>query len=282
MFITAVAMIATGGTASPLLPILVGEFCGVAGGAAGAAITGGDIGSGMFGGAVTGGITGGILGPVSGSAGSSGGTWITQTVNPGIVDLAQTTFAIIPASASPTGMVAAVAGNAIISSGVGAGGAILSNIVTSAGMNLGKATTRHYLNNRSTINGNLRNYFTNVFEGSRGGSGVGASARLKIGPFKAEAAGHDIQGKQIVPGGIESFSEESYSLNVELGKIVFTVDWTNGGLNANLAYGLERSSITNAWDWQFGGTLPIPQTGNSAAINLEAHIHLDRIFRWRQ
>ncbi len=74
MVVTAIASIFTGGPASPLAPVLVGEFFGALGGAAGAAMSGGSIGAGMLTGTIVGGITGGVIGP-----GSSTSTTITET-----------------------------------------------------------------------------------------------------------------------------------------------------------------------------------------------------------
>ena len=131
MVVTAVAMIATGGTASPFAAVLVGEFFGAIGGAAGAAMTGGNIGSGMLIGAIIGGVTGGMMGP----AGTSS-QLIKETVVPmGIKDLATTTFTFIPGS-SATQIATTLATQSIASSAVGAGGSVLSTMM-SAAMNTG-------------------------------------------------------------------------------------------------------------------------------------------------
>ena len=153
MFVTAMAMIFTGGTASPFLPALNGMFFGALGGGAAAAITGGDIGSGMFGGTVMGGITGGMLGPVG-----SPSTTFMETTAPGMADLGRT-FALTYSGPSMAEVVTSVAYQSIATSGVGAGVSVLNNtILLSTGAHLGKNTAESYLNSRPADNGVRINY----------------------------------------------------------------------------------------------------------------------------
>lgn len=137
IIVTAVASIFTGGAASALAPVLIGEFFGAIGGAAGGAISGSGIGKGALIGAVVGGITGGMSPPgVSSSVSSTVSKEATTIFAKQVINEVTTWSLSSGVTYSITSQVVQSttisAWSAVVSSGVGAGASVINGMVSTA------------------------------------------------------------------------------------------------------------------------------------------------------
>ena len=131
----------------------------------------------------------------------------------------------------------------------------------------------------NSLSNRALNWAGRVFEGSRIGSGVGASMTASVGVVSANVGYSNVRGNQVSPGGIASFEEEKAAANIKIGSMVLGYESINGATSPSGRfqgrYGVE---ISSPYTLELGATIPVP-SASMQAVDWKIKMNLVEMFR---
>jgi RHS repeat-associated protein len=146
-------------------------------------------------------------------------------------------------------------------------------------------TANHWLHDNKIIQKitqGFKQWAGRVFAGTRYGGGVGGSAKVQAGPIELGVKMHNITGHELNRSGEwKEFYEEKYVIYGKAFDYQLNV-YSNEDGKATWFKPSYVGPSGSDFTVKLGGTVPLPQTGGSAAINRELSIDLKEVLNFRE